>query len=193
MAQFMGLEPEKKRPAEDAKQEAQAPSEGLSAPGGASIVNLHDLSRGDQLRLLTNLSRINSAIETFGETIAKTVIPTLTRAVQAPPGETAHVNDSITKAIANITNTVAELSETIDWFIRVGNEPLRTYRDLVETGTKQAIRLLNEVDPSGDDERWRIKVHTATLLVQQAISDDCEVITPNLLLMIKELERLLGK
>jgi hypothetical protein len=49
------------------------------------------------------------------------------------------------------------------------------------------------VDPSGDDERWRIKVHTATLLVQQAISDDCEVITPNLLLMIKELERLLGK
>lgn len=189
----MGPESEKNSPSEDAKRKAEAPSEGLSAPCGAPILNLHDLSRVDQHRLLTNLRRINSAIETFGETIAKTVTPSLTMAVQAPPGEAANIGASITRAISNITTTVAELYETIDWFVRGGNEPLRAYRDLVETGTKEAMRLLNEADPSGDDETWRIKVHTATLLVQQAISDDCEVITPNLLLMIRELEKLLGK
>jgi hypothetical protein len=187
----MGLEPEKNRLPDDVQQQAELTSDGLSAPSAGSVLNLQDLSQIDQRRLLTNLRHINSAIETFGETIAKTVTPPLTRAVQAPPSAAASVGDFITQAVSNITHSVAELYDTIDWFVRGGNEPLRAYRDSVETGTKEAIRLLLEASPSGKDEGWRIKVHAATLLMQQTISDDCEVITPNLLLMIKELEKLL--
>jgi hypothetical protein len=189
----MVLEPDQKRPAEEATPKAGFPSERLSVPGGTSAVQLQNLSESDQHRLLTNLRRINLAIETFGETTSTTVIPTLTRAVQAPPDETAHTSDSIAKASSSIARTVAELFEVIDSFIRVGNEPLRAYRDLVESGTREALRLLKEASLTSDDEVWRIKVHTATLLIQQVSSDDCEVITPNLLFMIKELERLLEK
>jgi len=189
----MALEPEKQKPAEDATRQVDSPSGALSAPCATSLLQLQDLSQRDQHRLLTNLKGIRSAIETFGETVAATVIPTLQIAVQTPPGETTNASDSIRQAASNIASTVAELCETIDRFVRGGNEPLRAYRDSVETGTQEAIRFLREASPTSDDEVWRIKVHAATILIRDVISTDCEVITPNLILMIKELERLLGK
>ncbi len=190
MARDMGVEPERNKRPEDTAHGAQAPSEGLSTP--VPVFGLSDLSSADQRRLRTHLTGINSAIETFGETIASTVIPVLQTAVQTAPSDAASVGNSITQSIANITRSVSGLCETVDWFVRQGNEPLREYRNLVEVRTQDAVRLLREANPTGDGEKWRIKLHTATLLLQQAISDDCEVITPNLLLMIGELNRLLA-
>jgi hypothetical protein len=189
----MGVEPEKNKEPEHSSKGPETSSERLSTPCPLTVFSLDVLSTADQRRLLSHLKRINSAIETFGETISKTVIPSLTMAVQTPPSMAASTCDSISQAITNITSGVTGLYDTIDWFVRQGNEPLQEYRSLVQVGTQDAIRLLREANPTGDNENWRVKVHTATVLLQQAISDDCEVITPNLLLMIGELDHLLAK
>lgn len=188
----MGPESENHRQT-DFPGKAPSPSDGLSMPEETWVAQLQSLSRSDQIRLLANLTRINSEIETFGETIARVVLCPLVAAVETSPSTASHTSGSITQAITDITATVFELDNTITWFIRQGNEPLRAYRELIEDGTQLAIRLLKAAHPSTHDEAWRIKIHSAILLLRQTISDDCEAITPNLLLLIRELQRILGE
>lgn len=187
----MGLDPDQPQRFDSATPGAEASQAKLPVPPSDDTNRLGELSQTDQRRLLTNLRRINAAIETFGETIAREVIPTLDFAIQVPPSAAAGVEGSITEAVSEISTMVTALCDTIDWFVQRGNQPLRAYRDSVEQGTQDAIRLLREADPSSVDEKWRVKVLTAKLLLQETISDDCEVITPNLILTINELERLL--
>ena len=187
----MGLGPDQPQRFDSAAPGAEVPQANLPVPPSDDTNRLIALSQNDQRRLLTNLRRINAAIETFGETIAREVIPTLKCVAEIPPSAVAGVGDSITEALSYISTTVSALYDTIDWFVQRGNQPLRAYRDSVEQGTQEAMRLLREANPSSVDDSWRVKVLTAKLLLQETISDDCEVITPNLMITIKELERLL--
>ncbi len=163
----------------------------LVAPGDACLPELQKLPEESQRRLLSNLRCITRAIETFGETIAAQVIPPLTAAVESSPSAATGATDAIRRASNTLASTVAELDASIDWLIRGGNQPLREYRDIIEDATNEALRLLAEATPGSNDETWRIKIFTSILLLRQAISDDCEAITPNLLFLIGQLETLL--
>jgi len=187
----MGLDPDQPQRFDSAAPGAEVPQANLPVPPAEDTHHLSALSQTDQRRLLTNLRRVNLAIETFGETIAQKVIPTLVFAAEIPPSAAVGVGDGITEAISEISTIVAALYDTIDWFVQRGNQPLREYRNSVEQGTQDAIRLLREANPSSVDENWRVKVLTAKLRLQETISDDCEVITPNLIFTINELECLL--
>jgi hypothetical protein len=192
LARSMNTEPQNPMQIAQSLPRPPTTAEDLPAPCNPKSVALDNLSRDGQQRLLSNLKRIRSAIETFGETIGSTVVPALIVAVQTPPSMAESARESIPKTITTINNSVTILYSEIDCFVRQGNAPLMEYRSSVEAGIKAAMKLLSEANQTSDDNKWRGDITTAIMCLRRTTSDDCEVITPNLLVMIAALEQMLA-